>query len=69
MIEFVDDINFDSQDDLPSEIDFSQLRQVENPIKKSVSVNLDSDLAIHFKSSKELNKFLRLQLKSLELIR
>jgi len=33
MIEFVDDINFDSQDDLPSEIDFSQLRQVENPIK------------------------------------
>jgi len=69
MIEFDNVKDFDSQDDLPSEIDFSQLRQVENPIKKSVSVNLDSDLAIHFKSSKELNKFLRLQLKSLELIR
>lgn len=68
-IKIMNDDQYGSLDDLPSEIDFSKLKQVENPIKKTVSVNLDSDLAIHFKNSKELNKFLRLQLKSLELIR
>jgi len=34
MFEFNNIKDFDSQDDLPTEIDFSQLRQIKNPIKK-----------------------------------
>jgi hypothetical protein len=59
----------DLDDELPSEIDFSKLKQVDNPLRKSVSINLDSDLAAHFKNSRQLNQFLRLQLKSLAIIR
>ncbi len=56
-------------DELPIEIDFSELKEIENPLKKSVLIKLDSDLAIHFKNSRELNKFIRLQLKSHAIIK
>ena len=59
----------DLNDELPLEIDFSKLKQIDNPLRKTVPINLDSDLAFHFKNSKQLNQFLRLQLKSLAIIR
>ena len=56
-------------DDLPEEIDFSKLKRVENPlISKPLTVTLEPDVAKHFKSAKQLNQFLRLQIKSLEKI-
>ncbi|MDT3738214.1 MAG: hypothetical protein RO257_01795 [Candidatus Kapabacteria bacterium] len=61
------DENFDEE--LPEEIDFSKLRTIENPLQKAVNVTLDSDIANHFKSSKHLNQFLRLQLKSLAILK
>ena len=55
------------EETLSEEIDFSKLKQVENPFKrKPVRVMLDPDIAKHFKSSKHLNQFLRLHLKSMK---
>ena len=68
-INYLSEQEVDLSDDLPSEIDFSVLKQINNPVKKTVSIKLDGDLAIHFRSSKELNQFIRLQLKSLAIIR
>ncbi len=58
-------------DELPEEIDFSELTEIENPVdsKKKVTVTLEPEIAKHFKSSKHLNQFLHLQLKSLEKIK
>jgi len=53
-------------DELPEEIDFSKLKRVENPfMNRQYSVVLDQDIAKHFRSAKQLNQFLRLQLKAL----
>ena len=67
-IKIIDEIEIDD-DELPIEIDFSKMKQIANPIKKSVLIKLDSDLALHFKNSRQLNKFLRLQLKSYAIIK
>jgi len=63
------DKEIDFDDELPDEIDFTALNQIENPIRKKVTINLDSDLAVHFKNSRHLNQFLRLQLKSFAIIK
>ena len=56
------------EDDLPAEIDFSKMKRIENPVKenKNIPIVLEPDIAKHFSSSKKLNQFLRLQLKSFE---
>ncbi len=58
-------------DELPEEIDFSELTVIDNPIdsKKKVTFTLEPAIAKHFRSSKHLNQFLHLQLKSLEKIK
>ncbi len=60
----------DLNDELPNEIDFSNLERVESPLKNiTLTFKIESDIAKHFKNSKQLNQFLRLQIKSLEKIR
>ncbi len=63
--ETCDDIN----DELPDEIDFSKLKRVENPLRRPITITLEPDVAEHFKSSKQLNQFLRLQIRSFEKIK
>ena len=60
----------DLNDDLPEEIDFSKLRRIDNPLRnKAITITLEPDIAKHFKNSKQFNQFLRLQIKSLEIIK
>ena len=66
-VTIINDPNEDMNDDLPEEIDFSNLEEIENPIKKKkFSFNIDPDIAKYFKSSKQLNQFLRLQIESMK---
>jgi hypothetical protein len=68
-ITVIDEPDDNLNDDLPDEIDFSKLKRIANPLKnKSLKFSLEPDIAQHFKNSKQLNQFLRLQIKSLEKI-
>jgi hypothetical protein len=49
------------QDDLPDEIDFSKLERVPNPLQSMII--LDSDVAQYFKTAKQVNDYLRKQIK------
>ena len=51
------------EDDLPDELDFSQLIEIPNPMKKKVM--LDPDISRYFSSSKQVNDYLRRQIKLL----
>lgn len=52
--------NSDFSDDLPEELDFSSLKEIENPIKSMIM--LDDDVAKYFKNSSQVNAFLRNQI-------
>jgi len=60
LVTIVDD-NEDLNDDLPEELDFSTLTRIEDPIKRLVM--LDSDVAQYFKSARQVNDYLRKQIK------
>ena len=50
--------------DLPDDLDFSTLKEIPNPV--NFMIMLDSDLSQYFKSSKQVNSFLRKHIKSLD---
>jgi hypothetical protein len=64
VISVLDEPNEGFNDELPDEIDFSKLNRIDNPLNKLLTFSLEPDIATHFKSSKQLNQFLRLQIRS-----
>ncbi|MBM2815182.1 MAG: hypothetical protein HW421_1944 [Ignavibacteria bacterium] len=70
-ITIIDEPNKPFDGELPEEIDFSKLKKFNNPKlkNKKITVTLESNVAKHFTSSKQLNQFLKLQLKSFEKIK
>jgi len=57
----ITDDNLYLSEDLPDDLDFSSLKIIDNPLKKIVM--LDNDVAQYFKSAKQVNDYLRKQIK------
>ncbi len=60
LVTLVDEPN-ELTDDLPESIDFSSLRRIANPVESMIM--LDDDVAKYFKSAKQVNDYLRQQIK------
>jgi hypothetical protein len=58
--------SLDLEEDMPNEIDFSKMKEIPNPLKKEIE--LEPDIAKYFKNSKQVNQFLRAQIRSLKKI-
>jgi hypothetical protein len=59
-VTYLEDDDYDLDDDLPSEIDFSKVEFIRRgPKRKVVLVRLDPDLADFFKTTEAVNEALR----------
>ncbi len=59
-ISYLEDDDYDLDDDLPPELDLSQMEVVRRgPKPKTVTVPLDPDVAEFFKTPEEINEALR----------
>ena len=56
--------NSDYSDDLPENIDFSLLKEIDNPVKSMIM--LDDDVAKIFRTPKQVNDYLRNQIKQFQ---
>ena len=56
--------NSDFSDDLPDNIDFSLLKEIDNPVKSMIL--LDDDVAKFFRTPKQVNDYLRNQIKQFQ---
>lgn len=54
----------DFDEELPDNLDFSTLKEIPNPIHTMIM--LDPDIAKFFKTSKEVNSYLRQQLSTIQ---
>ncbi|MFH1051688.1 MAG: hypothetical protein V1779_12270 [bacterium] len=57
----ITDDNLYLNEDLPDELDFSTLKIIDNPFKSLIK--LDDDVAQYFKSARQVNDYLRKQIK------